>query len=184
MRHSPSYAGRATLLACSLAGSVACVPLGAIDAQRRENLPEAVGAAIAARIAERVDATIRKDADALLRDAAPVWSAVDGRALTRVEMADVLRREWATIERTIELTVRIDSLQLVRADSAVVFTSQRWQRVLRGEDGTRHVVLTSASMEQPWARRAEGWRGVGAARVLREGPTLVDGLETVLVRGQ
>jgi len=185
MRHSPSHAGRATLLACSFVGTLACVPPAAVDARRAEKPPEAAArAAIQARIAERVEATIRKDADALLRDAEPVWSAADGRPIARSEMADILRREWATVERTIELTVRVDSLRLVHADSADVFTSQHWQRILRGEHGARHQVRTSAWMEQRWARRAGEWRGVGAPRVLREGPVLVDGVQSLAVRGQ
>jgi len=186
MRHSPWYPGRATVLACSLACTVASLPASAVGAQSGERLSavDVARAAIATRIAERVDATVRKDVDALLRDAEPVWSAPDGTPITRSQMAEVLRRQWSTIERTVELTVRIDSLRLLGADSAVVFTSQRWQRILRGEDGAPHEVLTTAWMEQSWARRTDGWRGVGAARVLYQAPMRVDGHEPVLVRAQ
>lgn len=184
MRHPPSRPGRATLLACSLACASVLIPLGALDAQSGEPLSAAAvaRAAIATRIAERVDATVRKDVDALLRDAEPVWSAPDGTPITRDKMAEALRRDWSALERTIELTVRIDSLRLVHADSAVVFTSQRWQRILLADDGSRHDVLTTTWMEQAWARGDGGWHGVGAARVLREGPMLVDGVGTVVVR--
>ena len=188
MRHPRSVVhGRATGLGALLL-TLACVTPdvarnAAATGAATPDTPAARAARkeIARQIARRVDATRRKDADALLADAGAGWVTPDGRRLTREDMREALLREWEPVERTIDFTVHIDSLRLVDPDSAVVYTSQRWERILVTQDGSRHAVATSAWMEQPWTRRSGAWRGAGGARQLRAGRTLVDGREVGVV---
>jgi hypothetical protein len=130
--------------------------------------------AIARRIATTVDAIERKDVDALLGNSIPEWRTADGRRLTKAEVREAVLREWAPVERTVELTVQVDSVNMVSDAAALVFTSQLWQRILVGPDGKRHDVTTTSEVEQAWGRTADDWRGTGPARVLRAA-TRVDG---------
>lgn len=131
-------------------------------------------AAIVRRISATVDAVERKDVDALLGRAEVRWTGPDGHRLTRAEARETVLREWAPVERTVELTVQIDSMRLVNDDTTLVFTSQLWQRILVAPAGDRHDVLTSSSIAQAWERTAGEWRGTGPVRLLRAA-TFVDG---------
>ena len=166
---------------------VGCATADASRHRARAGEPPAASAArreIAARIAKRVDATRRKDLDALLDGAGPGWRRADGSAMTREEERAVLEAELAPVERTLELEVRIDSLRLTSDSSASVYTRQRWARLMSADDGSRHVVETTSWLGQEWGRTAAGWRGLSAVRELRPGMTTIDGNPFVVVRGR
>lgn len=177
MRQPRSCAGIGVAGLGVLVFAVGCVPPSAARDDRAPGARAEAAAreGIARQIALRVDAMRRKDVDAMLRDAEVSWPGPDGTTMTRDQMRATIAREWANVERTVDLTVRIDSLRLAQSDSATVFTSQRWERIVVAGDGSRHAVVTSASVEQAWTRSAGGWRGSGVARVLKVGPTLIDG---------
>jgi hypothetical protein len=73
------------------------------------------------------------------------------------QRANVLR-DWSIIERTLAIDVKIDSL-VVRGDSATVFTSQRWERMMYRRDGvTLDTVVTTQKHREAWSRTLQGWR--------------------------
>ena len=183
MRQARTHARRGVGLAAVLA-AMGCAtaepvrgahgtPPDAADAARRE---------IAARIASTVEATKRLDIDALAggggarrRQDGGQWSLAEARAAVAAELSGV--------ERTVSLVVHIDSLRMTSDSSALVYTVQRWDRVLLATDGTRHRALTQNWLEQKWARGADGWRGSGEVRVTRPGTSTSDGGPYVVVDG-
>lgn len=74
-------------------------------------------------------------------------------------------RSWSIIPQTLAIAPRIDSLRLFTpgtggaGDSAAVWTSQRWERLMLCRDGeTRDTVLTMQQHRETWRRTARGWR--------------------------
>lgn len=151
-------------------GAAACItrPASGSIAERDVSASlDTVRTAIQAAIDRGVDATRRQDIDAYMAEL-PEDLAVrndSGRLLTREELRADALRSWAIIPRTLAIQVMIDSLQLLVpvtgrvGDSAMVWTSQRWERLMRRRDGvTVDTVLTSQRHRETWRRTAEGWR--------------------------
>jgi hypothetical protein len=148
-------------------------PPSAADEARRQ---------IAARIDHTVEATKRLDVDALARGGGARRRA-DGSEMSLAEARDAVAGQLAGVERTISLVVRLDSLRLVSDSAALVYTMQRWERMLVASDGTRHRALTQNWLEQRWALGADGWRGSGEVRETQPGTSTLDGVPFVVVEG-
>ena len=68
-------------------------------------------------------------------------------------------RDWAIIPATRDIWARIDSLGPVAGDTVVVYTSQRWDRLMLERDGvTRDTVVTTQKHRELWRRTKSGWR--------------------------
>lgn len=148
-------------------------PPSAAVAARRE---------ISSRIDRSADATRRLDIDALARGVV-ARPRPDGSVVTFAEARAVVADQLAGIERTISLVVRLDSLRMLSDSAALVYTMQRWERVILANDGTRHRALTQNWLEQQWVVGADGWRGTGYVRETQPGTATLDGLPFVVAAG-
>jgi len=122
--------------------------------------PADVEAAITTEIARGVEATRTKDIDAYMAqipEQAVLYDEAGGVVPRTQQRANVLR-DWSIIERTLAIDVTIDSL-VVRGESATVFTSQRWERMMYRRDGvTLDTVVTTQKHREAWSRTPKGWR--------------------------
>lgn len=94
---------------------------------------------------------------AQIPEQAVVYDEAGGLVPRNQQRANVLR-DWSIIDRTLAIDVKIDSL-VVRDDSATVFTSQRWERMMYRRDGvTLDTVVTTQKHLEAWSRTPLGWR--------------------------
>lgn len=116
---------------------------------------------IEASLQRTVGATLRKDVDAYMAELPADLEIHDesGEIVTReAQRANVLR-DWSVIPRTLALTHVIDRLQ-VHGDTAIVLTSQRWERLMLRPDGSgADTVLTTQKHRETWRRTPNGWFG-------------------------
>ncbi len=127
--------------------------------------PAPDAAAVAAEIQAQLDrvseATRRKDIEAYMATFPDDWVLHDesGEVVDRAQQRRNILRDWAVIDTTLELVEHVDSLH-VAPDSALVWVSQRWKRMMFERDGvTRDTVLTTQRHLETWRRTAQGWRG-------------------------
>ncbi len=131
-----------------------------------------VRSAIEAEIARSLNATRRQDINAFMDGFAPDFAieANDGDQGTRADLRAHTLRDWAIIPATRDLWMRIDSLHVAGGDTAIVYTMQRWDRLMLERDGvTRDTVVTTQAHRELWRRTAAGWR---RARVQELGGTV------------
>lgn len=116
---------------------------------------------ILASLARTTEATRAKDIDgymAELPDDLQIYDN-DGRLVTREQQRQNVLRDWSIIVRTISLTHDIDRLE-VNGDSATVWTSQRWERLMLRQDGqTTDNVVTTRKHREAWRRVGANWYG-------------------------
>jgi hypothetical protein len=144
----------------SLAVSV-CLVTGLTLACSRRAAPLAnVQAAISAEIARGVDATRTKNIDAYM-DQIPLGMEIRderGAIITRDQQRVNTLRDWSIIALTRAISVVIDSLT-ARDDSVIVYTYQRWDRLMYERDGrTLDTVVTTQRHRELWRRGPQGWR--------------------------
>lgn len=124
--------------------------------------PETVRAAVAAELALSTEATRAEDIDAYM-DQMPEGTVIHdetGAVITREQQRANILRDWAIIARTLAIEVVIDSLTVLTPDSATVYTSQRWERLMYRRDGvTLDTVVTTQKHREAWAKTPRGWRG-------------------------
>ena len=135
--------------------SAACAPRA-----KRSNEMARIRTAIAAEIAKSVEATRTENIDAYM-DQIPVGLVIrdeSGEIITREQQRENTLRDWHVIERTRAIEVVIDSMTL-HGDSATVFTSQRWDRLMYERDGkTLDTVVTTQRHREIWRVTPGGWR--------------------------
>lgn len=122
----------------------------------------AVRGAIEAALAQGVEATRVEDIDAYMAQLPEGLTIFDedGSVVSREQQRANVLRDWAIIERTLAIEVVVDSLT-VHADSATVYTSQRWERLMYRRDGvTLDTVVTTQRHREAWALTSQGWRGL------------------------
>ena len=137
--------------------------------------------AIEAQLARSNDATKREDIDAYLSVLAPDFQVENdsfgdehGETLSRDEMRAAILRDWGIITEHRVVETKIDSL-FARGDSAVVFTSQRYERLMLQRDGiTVDTVFTSVTHQELWRRGPQDWL-LARVRELAHGPILING---------
>ena len=128
------------------------------------------------QLREMEEAARQKDADRFaIADTLITISTPDGHADTRsrVEFVEDQRQRWNAVIETKQFELVLDSLS-VRADTAVVYTRHKWERVVRDAQGELHTRLTRATHRETWIRRAEGWR-TRLVHILSQGPNYLDG---------
>jgi ketosteroid isomerase-like protein len=114
---------------------------------------------IEAAIARGVEATRTQDIDAYMalipEDA--VLHDGGGAIITRDELRANALRDWSIIPKTLSISVAIDSIA-VNGDTAIVHTSQRWERLMLQRDGeTTDTVLTTQRHKETWRKAPGGW---------------------------
>ena len=125
-----------------------------------ESIPRAESeAAIEAAIARGVEATRAQDIEAYMalipEDA--ILRVDTGEIVTRDQLRANALRDWSIIPRTLSIGVAIDSIDL-NGDSATVYTSQRWERLMFQRDGkTTDTVLTTQRHKERWRKTPRGW---------------------------
>lgn len=140
---------RTSVVLLSVACSSADVDAGRIQAQIEHELQLGM------------DATRSEDIDAYMAGFPDDLRIVDesGAVITREEQRANVLRDWAIIDSTISIEIVVDSLEAF-PDSAVVFTSQRWERLMFQRDGlTLDTVVTTQRHRESWKRTEAGWRG-------------------------
>lgn len=128
---------------------------------------------IEGEIAKSLDATRRQDINAFMDGFAPDFeiAATDGDQETLADLRAHTLRDWSIIPATRDLWMRVDSMGAVAGDSAVVYTSQRWDRLMLERDGaTRDTVVTTQKHRELWRLTSRGWRN---ARVTELGGTVI-----------
>ncbi len=80
-----------------------------------------------------------------------------GEVITREKQREYTLRDWSIIERTLSNQYTADSIH-VFGDSAIVYTSQRWERLMFQRDGkTIDTVLTTQKHVETWRKTNKGW---------------------------
>lgn len=80
-----------------------------------------------------------------------------GDTISREEQRAYALRDWSIIDRTLSNQYTADSLK-ISGDSAIVFTSQRWERLMFQRDGkTLDTVLTTQKHMETWKKTNKGW---------------------------
>lgn len=118
-----------------------------------------VRAEIEHAISRSVEATRTQDIEAYMAGIPNdlVIHDESGAVVTRGQLRANTLRDWSIIPRTIAIEVAIDSLA-VDGDTATVFTSQRWERLMLQRDGsTTDTVLTTQKHRETWHRTPRGW---------------------------
>jgi len=141
---------------------IAVTPLAAlavIGACSREPAKENDRNQIQAALDRSAEATRAKDIDAFMAEIPDDMVLRDdtGGVITRGQLRTNILRDWGIIPKTISLSQRIDSLT-VSGDSAIVYTSQRWERLMLERDGKGvDSVVTTERHRETWRRTARGW---------------------------
>ena len=110
------------------------------------------------RYAHQADAYRRRDADAFLENLEPDFTAIPlrGQPMSKAQAAPAIRRRIETVESP-RITVVIDSLQ-VSGDTATVYNTQRFLRVVRDSAGVAYDVSSTQLHVERWRRTPRGWR--------------------------
>ncbi|WP_289644220.1 hypothetical protein [Maribacter aestuarii] len=81
----------------------------------------------------------------------------NGNYITKKMQREYALRDWAIIDTTLSNNYVVDSLR-VYGDSAMVFTSQKWKRIMFQKDGvTTDTVLTAQTHREVWKKRKSVW---------------------------
>ena len=140
---------------------------------RRGEVSDLVCSKIEAQIARTVDATRRQDIEAYMATFAPDFEEIvtDGDQGKLADLRAHALRDWAIIPATKDIWARIDSIGPVVADSVIVYTDQRWERLMLERDlVTRDTVVTTQKHREVWRRTPAGWR---LSRVKELGGTIL-----------
>ena len=113
---------------------------------------EAVKQRIQARLDASLEATRAKDIDRYMSFVPSDWTLHDykGATLSRSDLRRGVLEQWSIIDKTISLEERVERLT-VQPDGATVWTSQRWERLMRERTGSQlDDVLTTQKHEEHW----------------------------------
>ena len=122
---------------------------------------DSVKSSIQTEIDRSLDATRRKDIDTFIDGFVPDFQILtpDNHRITRDDLRANTVRDWAIIPATRDLWMRIDSVGAVGGDTAVVYTAQRWDRLMLQRDGTtRDTVVTTQLHREVWRKMLDRWR--------------------------
>ncbi len=122
---------------------------------------EKIRAAIDAEIQKGVKSTIEEDIGAYMDGIPDDYRVVedDGSITDKAALREHALRSWAIIDKTIDLTITIGSLEPgPNCDEALVQTSQRWERIMRRRDDSgADTVLTTQEHEERWRLKDGRW---------------------------
>jgi hypothetical protein len=116
-----------------------------------------VRSAIEAEIEKGVNAIMKKDMDTYI-DQIPDASLGDNPstiALARDAVRESLREEWLKTT-TRNISVDIESVESA-ADSAIVVSTMKWDRIMKTADGA-DTVISDIKHRELWRLTGKGWR--------------------------
>lgn len=120
-----------------------------------------IRAAIDEEIQKGVRATIAEDIEAFMDGVPDDYRIVedDGSITDKAALREHALRSWAIIDKTIDLKITINSVDLgPGCDDVLVRTSQRWERLMRRRDDSgADTVLTTQEHEERWRLRNGRW---------------------------
>ena len=128
--------------------------------------PEADRLAITDRINAGIDATRNKDIEAYMAQIPEGLNLHDagGAPVTRDEIRNQVITAWEYIQETRYIDVVVDTI-VVSGDSAVVHTTQTWDRLVMRPDTVTvdslaviDTVLSMTRQRELWRRTQDGWR--------------------------
>lgn len=115
--------------------------------------------AIQSQLDKCVEAVNTKNID-LYMDLIPedfVIKDQSGEIISREKQKEYTLRDWATIDTTLNNSFVVDSIQAY-GDSAIAYTSQRWERLMFRQDGkTKDTILTTQNHIETWKKTPKGW---------------------------
>jgi hypothetical protein len=80
-----------------------------------------------------------------------------GEIISREKQKEYTIRDWSIIDRTLSNKYTADSIK-INGDSAIVYTSQRWERLMFQRDGkTTDTVVTTQKHIETWKKTNKGW---------------------------
>lgn len=121
-----------------------------------------IGKLVKKNIDEGIEATRVKDIETYMSRLPQDLVIYDesGEIILRDKQKEYALRDWAIIDTTLSIKMDIDSIQFLKKDSVIVFTSQRWKRMMFQRDGiTTDTVLTTQKHKETWRNNEEGWFG-------------------------
>ena len=81
----------------------------------------------------------------------------NGEIISREKQKEYTIRDWSIIDQTLSNKYTADSIK-INGDSAIVFTSQRWERLMFQRDGkTTDTVVTTQKHIETWKKTKKGW---------------------------
>lgn len=108
--------------------------------------------AIQSRIDQSVEGTRNKNIELFMSTIPQDWRMRDehGAIWTREDLRRVQFQQWAIIDKTISIWMKIDRLK-VNGNVATVWTSQRWERLMHERKGPKlDRVVTTEKHEETW----------------------------------
>ena len=137
----------------------------------------AIREAIEDEIEYGIEATIDQDIERYMEGVPADYRIVedDGSITDRETLRAKQLQAWSIITRTNELEIDITGIEVgCDGHCATVWTDQRWDRQMRGRDGTsEHNVVTTQSHRERWEERDSRWVNVDVEEL--GGTVTVDG---------
>lgn len=118
--------------------------------------------AIQHEIDEGLAATRAKDIEGYMRQLPEGFVIYDesGEIISREQQRENALRDWSIIDTTLYIDVQVDSIDYPAPDSVIVYTSQRWERMMFRRDGiTTDTVLTTQRHRETWKQHNRRWFG-------------------------
>ena len=180
MRRAPHSHGTVAAV-CALALTASCV--GDDPKRSAEAALAAARAAIATQASVGAAATKTKNIDAYMAQI-PVDAGMLGAndsVITRDEVRAQVLKAWESIRETRALDVQVTSV-LLHGDSATVFLTQKWDRLVVRPDGkTIDTIVSESSRREKWMKKGGIWRSYDG--VTLQNRTTVNGALLVTVPG-
>ena len=84
----------------------------------------------------------------------------NGERISRDKQKEYALRDWSIIDSTLNNSMTIDSIDFRIRDSIIVYTSQKWERLMFQRDGiTLDTVLTTQKHKELWKNKNQNWIG-------------------------
>lgn len=109
-----------------------------------------------------IEATRSKNIDAYMSQLPNDLNLKDenGNLISRQQQRANTLRDWAIIDTTLNIEMKIDSIRFLRRDSIIVFTSQSWKRMMFQRGGVKtDTILTTHEHRETWIKNDNGWFG-------------------------
>ena len=138
--------------------------------------PDLDRAAIADQIGAAIDATRTRNIEAYMAQIPEdiVLHDPDGNPMSRDQVREQVLAAWERIQETRYIGADVDTI-VVSGDSAVVHTTQTWDRlVLRPDTALVDTVLSMTRQRELWRRTPDGWRAYDVRNL--GGTTRVNGV--------
>lgn len=135
-----------------------------VDDTEKVSLKEktAIRQLIQQEINEGIEATKTKNIDLYMSQMPDDLIIYDesGEVISKQKQKEHALRDWAIIDTTLHISVKIDSIQYPKKDSIVVYTHQKWKRMMFQRNGIKtDTILTTQKHKEIWKKTNKGWFG-------------------------